>query len=260
MKLVRVSASCSVPALAALEGDELFGLEGSAGNLLNLRIGKERLGHMSEARLLAPCVPRKIIGLAINYEGATGLSETTTEPLVFLKAATSVCGPGDDIVAPFSGASVWAEAEVAVVIGRRLRMASEQEAAAAILGYVPANDVTAGNIDGRDHHLARSKSADTFCPLGPWIDTEWSPRGKTVELYQDGKLIRRGNTDERLWQDARAVAWLSHWMTLEPWDVLLTGTPPRVVPRRFLSHGGESVVRIEGLGELRNHFKDAGLS
>jgi 2-keto-4-pentenoate hydratase/2-oxohepta-3-ene-1,7-dioic acid hydratase in catechol pathway len=187
------------------------------------------------------------VALAINFPGATGLTETMPEPLVFLKAGTSACGPYDDIVSPFPGINVWGECELALVIGRNN----------SIYGYAAANDVSADNIEGWDHHLARSKAADTFCPLGPWIDTEYEPRNRRIEGLQNGELIRRGNSDDRLWQDERIVRRLSTWMTLEPWDVILTGAPARVVPRRYLKEGDEFAVRIEGLGELRNRFRVA---
>lgn len=218
----------------------------------------EVIGPLEEVRLLTPCRPGKVVALAANYRGATGESPEMTEPLVFLKAPNSVCGPGDDVVSPFPGARVWGEAELAIVVGSRLRRAGEGEAQAAIFGYTAANDVSADNVDGRDHHLARSKSADTFCPLGPWIDTDYSPAGRRVDALQNGELIRRGSTDDRVWSCARTLSRISSWMTLEPWDVVLTGTPPRRVPRRYLRPGDEFVVRIEGLGELKNRFRELG--
>ena len=204
-------------------------------------------GPLASIKLLAPCRPRKIVALGVNFPGATGLTETMTEPLVFLKAGTSACGPYDDIVSPFPGTPVWGECEMAFVIGPKN----------SIFGYTAANDVSADNVEGWDHHLARSKAADTFCPLSPWIDTEYSSANRRIEGLQNSELIRRGNTNDRLWQDARTLAWLSTWMTLEPWDVILTGAPTRVVPRRYLKEGDEFVVRIEGLGELRNRFREA---
>jgi len=203
-------------------------------------------GSLESLKLLSPCQPRKIVAVGINYPGATGLTATMSEPLVFLKAGTSASGPYDDIVSPFTGMPVWGECELGIVIGR----------GNAIFGYTAANDVSAENIENRDHHLARSKAADTFCPLGPWIDTEYTPANRLIEGFQNGELIRRGNSDDRLWQDARIIKWLATWMTLEPWDVVLTGAPTRVVPRRYLKDGDEFVVRIDGLGELRNRFRE----
>lgn len=244
MKLVRYIDSSGHPVYGSVSGDSVFPIDGDP--LSQFHLGSTG-APLQSLRLLAPCRPSKIIGIAINFPGATGLSETMTEPLVFLKAGTSACGAADDIVCPFAETPVWGECELAVVIGRNR----------SIFGYTSANDVSADNIDGRDHHLARSKSADTFCPLGPWIDTEFSPARRMIEGFQNGSLIRRGNTDDRLWKDERIVQWLSTWMTLEPWDVILTGAPVRVVPRRYLQDGDEFVVRIDGLGELRNRFRGA---
>lgn len=253
MKIVRYLArGIGEPCWGCLENDAVVALESDPLE------GKRRAGKpvlLREARLIAPCRPGKVVGLAINYEGATGLTPEMKEPLVFLKPGSSVCGPGDPIECGFSDVQVWGEAELAIVIGRRLRRAAPEEAAAGILGYTAANDVSATNVEDRDHHLARSKAADDFCPLGPWIDTEFVPKGQTIEGFQNKELIRKGTLDQRLWGDAKVVSWLSGWMTLEPWDVILTGTPSRVVPRRYLRDGDEFLVRIDGLGELRNTFK-----
>jgi len=210
---------------------------------------------LSGVHLLAPCCPGKVVALAVNYKGATGWREDMKEPLVFLKPGTSVCGPADEIKSPFGLMNVWGESELAIVIGRRLHRAGEAEAKAGIFGYTAANDVSADNLEDWDHHLARSKAADTFCPIGPWIDTDFNPENRLVEAYQNGELIRQGNTNARLWSDVQTVVLLSRWMTLEPWDVILTGTPSRVVPRCYLRDGDEFVVKIEGLGVLQNIFR-----
>jgi len=242
MKIVRYITAAG-PQFGCIHDDIVYSIEGLPSR--NAQQGA-RIGPLNSVKLMAPCRPAKIIALAINFPGATGLSETMKEPLVFLKSGTSVCGPYDDIVSPFPGINVWGESELAVVIGEH----------GSIFGYTAANDVSADNIEGWDHHLARSKAADTFCPLGPWIDTEYSPANRLIEGLQNGDVIRRGNSDDRLWGDARAVEWLSRWMTLEPWDVVLTGAPVRVVPRRYLKPGDEFIVRIDGLGELRNRFRE----
>lgn len=259
MKLVRFSdpagsdPAAPQPSWGVLQDDKVYRWQGDP--LVGGQAG-ELVGTLGEVSLLAPCQPGKVVALAVNYPGATGQTSEMTEPLVFLKATTSVCGPGDDVVSPFPGVDVWAESELAIVVGRRLCRAGEAEVLSAVLGYTAGNDVSAKNVDGRDHHLARSKSADTFCPLGPWIDTDYSPADRLIETWHNGELVRQGNSDDRIWSCARALSKISGWMTLEPWDVVLTGTPPRRVPRRFLRHGDEIVVRIAGLGELRNRFRE----
>jgi 2-keto-4-pentenoate hydratase/2-oxohepta-3-ene-1,7-dioic acid hydratase in catechol pathway len=254
MKLVRFSTS-QLPSIqwGLLEGPQIFPLKEDP--FVKKPESNGTAVPLADCRLHAPCQPRKVVALAVNYEGATGQSSQMSEPLAFLKPGTSVCGPGDTVACPFSHVPVWGESELAIVIGSHVRHADETEAARAIFGYTAANDVSADNVDSRDHHLARSKGADTFCPLGPWIDTAYQPDNKTVEAYQNGELIRRGNTNQRIWRDHRIVSWLSHWMTLEPGDVILTGTPPRIVPRRYLEPNDVFSVRIEGFSPLDNPFQ-----
>ena len=141
-----------------------------------------------------------------------------------------------------------------IIVGKHLHRASISEAKEAIFGYVCANDVTAENIDARDHHLARSKAADTFCPIGPWIDTDFIPGKAAIEAYQDKRLIRKGTLDKRIWKDEETLRWLSQWMTLDAGDLILTGTPPRVAEKVYLNDGNTFEVKIEGLGCLKNRF------
>jgi 2-keto-4-pentenoate hydratase/2-oxohepta-3-ene-1,7-dioic acid hydratase in catechol pathway len=141
------------------------------------------------------------------------------------------------------------------VIKKRLRKVSAEAVRDAILGFTIANDVSAENIEGRDHHLLRSKGADSFCPMGPWIDTEYDPVDRLVEAFHNGTLIRSGRTSERIWDDVKILSWLSSWITLEAGDVVLTGTPPRLTPRRYLRDGDTFSARVEGLGQLTNTFR-----
>lgn len=210
---------------------------------------------LADACLLAPCQPGKVLGMAINFPGATGLAADAKEPLVFLKSGTCVIGPGATIVSPFSDTQVWGECELGVVIGKRLSRCTTAEAASGVLGYVIGNDVSAENIQGWDHHLPRSKAVDTFCPLGPWIDTDFQPRGKAIRGYHNDILIREAYAHERLWSEPALLVWLSSWMTLEPGDVILTGAPARLRDRLYLRTGDSYTCVIDGLGELRNPFR-----
>jgi len=210
---------------------------------------------LDDVKLLAPCQPGKIIATAINFPGATGLSEKNNEPLVFIKPSTSVIGDGDMIISPFTDTDVWGECELGVVIGKTLKNAGAEEARASIFGYTVGNDVSCENILGWDHHLARSKGADTFCVLGPWIDTDFDPQGKYISGHHNDILMREGYCHERLWAEPELLVWLSSWMTLEPGDVILTGAPSRVRPRAYLKTGDQFRCYIEGLGEISNPFK-----
>ncbi len=204
--------------------------------------------------LMAPVRPGKIVAVAVNYPGATGLKEGVGEPLVFLKSPGSVTGPGGMIRNFFDGEPAWGECELGIVIGRALETADDEEAAGAVFGYTIANDVTVENCGGRDHHLARSKAADTFCPVGPWVDSDFKPGGQLIEGLHNGELLRQGRLDERLHREPGLLAWLSRWMRLEPGDLVLTGAPTRVQERIYFSEGDSYTCRIEGLGELTNYY------
>jgi len=210
---------------------------------------------LGEVELLAPCQPGKIIATAINYPGATGLTNKVDEPLVFIKPSSSVIGPKQMIVSPFKNTPVWGEPELGIVIGKSLSKATVEEANEAIFGYTIGNDVSCENVHGWDHHLARSKGADSFCVLGPWIDTEYKPNGKQIKGYHNKTLIRDGYCHERLWKEPELLVWLSSWITLNPGDVVLTGAPSRVRDRIYFKDRDSFTCAIEGLGELSNTFE-----
>ena len=255
MKLARFSLAGGDPRFGVLDGEWIDCLSGDpldGGEMTGERVVR------ADVRLLAPCSPGKVIGVAINYPGATGRDEEMSEPLVFLKSPGSVIGPDEAIVCPFPELEVWGESELALVIGKRLACGDRDAARSAVFGYTVANDVSAENVYGWDHHLARSKAIDTFCPLGPHIDTEFDPAGKRVQGFHNGELLRDGDADQRVWREPELVAWLSSWMILEPWDVILTGAPTRVRDRRYLATGDRFTCRVEGLGELSNPFRFRG--
>jgi 2-keto-4-pentenoate hydratase/2-oxohepta-3-ene-1,7-dioic acid hydratase in catechol pathway len=210
---------------------------------------------LSDVELVSPCEPRKIIATAINFPGATGLTNAVDEPLIFIKPSSSMIGPNQTICSPFENTSVWGEPELALVIGKTLSRATTEEAVQAIFGYTIGNDVSCENVHEWDHHLARSKGADTFCVLGPWIDTEFKPEGKRIVGYHNKTLIRDGYCQERLRKEPELLVWLSSWMTLEPGDVILTGAPSRVRERMYFEEGDSFTCAIDGLGELSNPFK-----
>lgn len=205
-------------------------------------------------QFLAPCKPNKIIGIAINYPGSTGGNVDFKEPLVFLKPSTSIIGDNAVINSPFKNTNVWGECELVIVIGKRLCKVNDEEARAGIFGYTIGNDVSADNVQEWDHHLARSKAADSFCVLGPWIDTEFEPNGKFIRGFHNDILLRQGILSDRLWAEPKLLVWLSQWMTLEPGDVILTGAPMRVRERIFLEAGDSYTCEIEGLGSIKNDF------
>ncbi|MBZ0113099.1 MAG: fumarylacetoacetate hydrolase family protein [Thermoanaerobaculia bacterium] len=204
-----------------------------------------------ERRPLAPVRPSKIIGIGRNYvEHAAELGNAMpTEPLIFLKAPSSIIGPGEAIVLPPESERVELEGEIGLVIGRRLRRGSRAESEAAILGVTAANDVTARDLQRSDKTFARGKSFDTFCPLGPAILVRPDLGELRVETRLDQKRVQEGHVDEMAWDPVTLVEYVSRHMTLEPGDLLLTGTPAGVTPL----HAGQTVeVEVSGLDVLRN--------
>jgi 2-keto-4-pentenoate hydratase/2-oxohepta-3-ene-1,7-dioic acid hydratase in catechol pathway len=207
---------------------------------------------LEQVRLLAPCVPSKIIALGLNYlEHATEFGHAVPdEPLIFMKPSTSVIGPEDDIVYPRMARRVDYEAELAVVMGRVCRHVKEESFRDCVLGYTVINDVTARDLQKKDGQFTRSKSFDTFAPLGPWIETVLpDPDNLTVETYLNGERRQHSNTSNMVFPVATLVAFISRIMTLLPGDVIATGTPSGIGPMR---EGDVVEVRVEGIGSLRN--------
>ena len=203
-------------------------------------------------QLLAPVLPSKVLCVGRNYAAhARELgNELPTEPLIFFKPSTSVIGPGQPIVRPSLSEDVQHEAELAVVIGRLCRRVPVESALDVVLGVTCANDVTARDLQRRDGQWTRGKGFDTFCPLGPWIDTDFDVREPArVQCRVDGEVRQDGTTGDLVFDIATLIAWCSAFCTLLPGDVLLTGTPAGVGP---LPAGCTVEVEVERLGVLSN--------
>ncbi len=211
--------------------------------------------RLDEVRLLAPVLPRsKVVGVGKNYaaHAAEMGSELPEDPLIFLKPNTSVIGPGDPVFYPEQSGEVHYEGELAVVIGRICRDVSAADAAKVIWGYTAANDVTARDLQRKDGQFTRAKGFDTFCPLGPWIETELHPGDLAVRTYLNGDLMQDGRTADMVHDVPSLIAYISSVMTLLPGDVILTGTPAGVGP---MEPGDEVEVFVEGIGNLTNPVK-----
>lgn len=205
-----------------------------------------------DVRLLSPILPSKVIGVGRNYadHAAEMGGEVPAEPMIFLKPSTSVIGPGDLIRLPELSTNVHHEAELAVVIGATgARRVSEANAMASVLGYTCGNDVTARDLQKKDVQFTRAKGFDSFCPIGPWIDTEFDPSDAEVRCEVDGELRQSGRTSQLIHSIPKLIAFISEIMTLLPGDVILTGTPAGVGP---ISAGQRVDVIIENLGTLPN--------
>jgi 2-keto-4-pentenoate hydratase/2-oxohepta-3-ene-1,7-dioic acid hydratase in catechol pathway len=211
---------------------------------------------LEDVRLLAPVLPRsKVLGIGRNYAAhAAELGhEVPTEPIFFIKPNTSVVGPGDPIFYPAQSSDVHYEGELAVVIGRICRDVPAAQATDVIHGYTIGNDVTARDLQRQDGRFTRAKGFDSFCPLGPWIETDLDPQhfidGVSVRTHLNGDLVQDGSTKDMVFDIPHLVEYVSSVMTLLPGDVILTGTPEGVGPMEV---GDEIEVSVAGLGTLTN--------
>jgi 2-keto-4-pentenoate hydratase/2-oxohepta-3-ene-1,7-dioic acid hydratase in catechol pathway len=212
---------------------------------------------LADVRLLAPVLPSKIVAIGRNYlEHAreTG-SEPPAEPLIFLKPSTAVVGPGDAIVRPVRlSQRVDYEGELAVVFGRLCRDVPAARVPEVILGYTCANDVTARDLQARDGQWARAKGFDTFCPLGPWIETDLDPADLRLTTSVNGETKQDSRTSLLIHDIVTLVTYVTAVMTMLPGDVLLTGTPEGIGP---LVAGDSVAVSIDGIGALTNRVVDS---
>lgn len=255
MKIARFSTDGSDPRygilddedLVVLAGDPLFSGFGTTG---------ERVPR-SSARLLAPVIPRsKVVAVGKNYVDHVNEfgGEVPAEPLLFLKPNTSVIGPDDAIVLPPQSRRVDFEGELAVVIGRIAKNVPESQAASVIFGYTIANDVTARDLQKRDGQWSRAKGFDTFCPIGPVIETEYEPAGKRVTTRLNGEKRQEAPIEDMVHSIPAIIAHASAAFTLLPGDVILTGTPAGVGK---MVDGDVVEVSVEGIGTLRNPVRAA---
>ncbi len=208
--------------------------------------------ELDRPELLAPVEPSKIIGVGRNYRAhAAELdNEVPREPLLFLKAPSSVLGPGGTVLLPPESERVDYEAELGVVIGRRCRRVDRADALLHVFGYVPVCDVTARDLQKKDGQWTRAKGFDTFCPVGPWVVDGVDAAALGVRLSVDGERRQEGNTRDMVFDVATLVSYISAAMTLEPGDLIATGTPHGVGP---LSDANNVRVELDQLGALEFH-------
>lgn len=220
--------------------------------LLGLPEKPDRTWLLSEVQLLAPCEPSKIVCVGRNYaEHAAELGSTLpTEPLIFLKPPSAIIAPEESIVLTPHSERVDYEGELAVVMQKSCRnLTASDDVTPYILGYTCLNDVTARDLQKKDVQFTRSKGFDTFCPFGPWIETELDLQAAEVKTLVNGGERQSAKVTEMVFAVDVLIRWISQVMTLSPGDVIATGTPSGVGP---LSAGDVVAVRIGGIGELRN--------
>lgn len=222
-----------------------------SGNVFGRYRRKEAETPLSDVNLLAPSEPSKIICVGRNYvEHAKELgNEVPQVPLIFMKPPSSIISPGDTIILPPQSSQVEHEGELVVVIGKRGRNITAENAKKHILGYTVGNDVTARDLQRSDELWTRAKGFDTFCVFGPWIDTEFDPADAVLTVRVNGQMRQMASTRDMVFNVGVIIAYISSVMTLEPGDLIFTGTPSGVGE---LKDGDEVSVEIEGLGEIRN--------
>jgi 2-keto-4-pentenoate hydratase/2-oxohepta-3-ene-1,7-dioic acid hydratase in catechol pathway len=214
---------------------------------------------LNSIRLLPPSVPSKIICMGRNYvEHARELGNAVPEtPLIFLKPPTAIIGMEDTIILPPQSNQVEHEAELVVVIGKTGRWIAVEEAQQFIFGYTIGNDVTARDLQKKDGQWTRGKGFDTFCPIGPWIDSELDVTDTLITCKVNGELRQMASTREMVFSIPQIITYISSIMTLNPGDLIFTGTPSGVGP---IEDRDEIEIEIEGIGRLRNHVARTAVS
>jgi 2-keto-4-pentenoate hydratase/2-oxohepta-3-ene-1,7-dioic acid hydratase in catechol pathway len=276
MRIARFAVNDEVK-FGIVDGDELAAGENGTGDATPRRTAEpsiaEIAGHpfgpsageakltgalypLADVRLLAPVLPSKVVAIGRNYlEHAreTG-AEPPAEPLIFLKPSTAVVGPGDAIVRPVHlSQRVDYEGELAIVFGRLCRDVPAARVPEVIFGYTCANDVTARDLQAKDGQWTRAKGFDTFCPLGPWIETGLDPGDVRLTTSVNGEVKQDSRTSLMIHDITTLVTYVTAVMTMLPGDVLLTGTPEGIGP---LAAGDSVAVEVEGIGALTNRVVD----
>jgi 2-keto-4-pentenoate hydratase/2-oxohepta-3-ene-1,7-dioic acid hydratase in catechol pathway len=253
MRIVRyeLKEGKSKPKYGWLLGDKVGEI---GGNVFGRYRRQEAETPLADVNLLAPSEPSKIVCVGRNYvEHVKEMgNELPKVPLIFMKPPSSILDPNDTIILPPQSAQVEHEGELVIVIGKRGRHITAEKAKNHIVGYTIGNDVTARDLQKTDDQWTRAKGFDTFCPFGPWIDTEFDPADAVVTVRVNGQMRQMASTRDMVFNVGVLVAYISSVMTLEPGDLIFTGTPSGV---GVLKDGDEVSVEIEGLGEIRNKVR-----
>ena len=213
--------------------------------------------ELSELKLLAPCEPNKVVAVGLNYgehvQEMKNDMQRKADPILFIKPASSVIADGETIVRPLHMSErTDYEAELGVVIGKTMKNVEKEDAKDYFFGYTCLNDVTARDLQKKDGQWTRAKGFDTFCPIGPHIETELDPDNLRVQSILNGKVMQDDTTASMINDIYELASHISKIMTLVPGDVIATGTPKGIAP---MEEGDEIIVRIEGIGDLKNIVK-----
>lgn len=248
MKIARFTSG-SEPRYGIVDGPELVVLKGHP-----LAAGFDTTGEripLKEVKLLAPTIPSKVICIGKNFaDHAAEIGQgVTEEPLIFFKPSSAIIGHGEKIVLPPQSKQVELEAELTLVIGKIAKNVSEEDALDYVFGYTIANDVTARDLQFKDEQWARSKAFDTFCPLGPWIETEFLPESQVIESRINGETKQHVSISIMTHSIQSIVSYVSKNMTLLPGDIILTGSPAGI---SVINSGDLIECEVEGIGILAN--------
>jgi 2-keto-4-pentenoate hydratase/2-oxohepta-3-ene-1,7-dioic acid hydratase in catechol pathway len=281
MRLVTFQTGSREPGVGVISGDHVFPVSSQYPDMTSFLAGgtavlAEAKGpvrgdvspnnryRLDQVKLLAPITrPGKVIAVGLNYRdhAIETKQDIPTAPVIFAKFPSSINGPDADVVIPGSDPQVDYEAELAVVIGRRAKGISEKEALDYVAGYMPLNDVSARRWQFADKQWVRGKSCDTFCPTGPWLTTADAvpdPHALAIQMRVNGKTVQNSNTSNLIFRVPTLISFISEAITLDPGDIIATGTPDGVgvfrKPPVFLKAGDVMEVEIEGLGTLRNRI------
>ena len=226
MKCIRFEANGN-KRIGFIDGDVVRTVYGSLETFWRIT---DEVFRLEDVKLLAPCVPKQIICVGFNYRSHAEEfhAEVPKEPMLFSKAAHTIIGDGAAIVYPWQSKEVVYEAELGVVIKKRMRNVKPEDVKDYILGYTCANDVTARDLQLDDVQWLRSKSFDTFCPLGPWLETDLDPTDLSIKTYLNGELKQNGRTSDMVYNPYEILSYISESMTLDAGDLVLTGTPFKV--------------------------------
>jgi len=251
MRIVRYQIKDEAARFGWLLEDKIGEIEGDIFN--SYRRSKAKI-PLEQARLLAPAQPSKIICVGRNYieHAKEHGAEVPKVPLIFMKPPSSILAKGEAILLPPQSKQVEHEGELVLVIGKRGHSVTAEQAREHILGYTIGNDVTARDLQRSDNQWTRAKGFDTFCPFGPWIDTDFDPSDAVITVRVNGQMRQMASTRDMVFNIGVLVAYISSVMTLEPGDIIFTGTPAGV---GVLQAGDTVDVEIEGLGNLSNPVK-----
>ena len=255
MKILRFQQN-NKEVFGILKNEVVYEVVSNSQNLFYARSCPE-LGKsysLEDVKILPPVYPSKVVCVGLNYQDhAAELDmDLPDEPVLFLKPPTTVIGPADPIIYPPESRQVDYEAELAVIVGQNAHKISVDDASNYIAGYTVLNDVTARDLQQKDGQWTRAKSFDTFCPLGPWMETDLDPANQRISMRVNGELKQNSNTRNMIFPVEELFSFISHIMTLNPGDVIATGTPPGVGQ---LQVGDLAEAMVEGVGTLRNRVK-----